>query len=50
MLQRSVITLTQDLESARTVLQSGVEDAKRRISTSSRISGVVTGLEDLFAE
>jgi hypothetical protein len=49
-LQRSVVSLTQDAESARTALQNGFEDARRRIQTSSKISGLLAGVEDFFRE
>ena len=49
-LQRSVVSLTQDSEGARAVLQAGIEDSKRRIQTSTKISGVLSGIEDVFAE
>lgn len=49
-LQRNVLAFTQENESSRLTLQTGLEDSRRRIQTSSKISGVVSGMDEVFDE
>lgn len=49
-LQRNVLQFTQENETSRSLLQTCIEDTKRRVHTTSRISGVLSGMDDVFAE